>query len=152
MKYNVTVLWKRASSEIFTDNKYSRLHTCLFDGGTELKMSASPQVVPLPMSDESAADPEEIFVASISSCHMLFFLSIAARNKFTIEKYEDKAEGLVSKNEEGKLSVTSVTLKPVITFSGDQPTHEQIASFHEMSHEQCYIANSVKTVINVIQE
>lgn len=152
MKYNVTILWEKGSSETFTDNKYSRVHTCKFDGDIDLRMSASPQVVPLPMSEESAADPEEIFVAAISSCHMLFFLSIAAANKFTVEKYEDNAEGQVSKNEEGKLSVTSVTLKPTVTFLGNLPGREQVAKFHEMSHDRCYIANSVKTKIEVIQQ
>ncbi|MBA3647889.1 MAG: OsmC family protein [Chitinophagales bacterium] len=151
MTYTIKVLWEKKSHELFTDNKYSRAHYWFFDGGVEISASASPQVVPLPMADESAVDPEEAFVASLSSCHMLFFLSIAAANKFTVEKYEDFAEGIMSKNEDGKLAMTVINLKPEVTFSGEPiPTAEQISKFHKLAHDKCYIANSVRSVINII--
>jgi organic hydroperoxide reductase OsmC/OhrA len=102
------------------------------------------------MSDEKFIDPEEAFVASISSCHMLFFLSIAAKKKFVIEYYEDNAEGIMGENEEGKLAMLSVTLNPNINFSEiNAPSRETIDAIHEEAHESCFIANSVKTVIHV---
>ena len=95
MSYNVTVRWKKDPRELFTDNKYSRAHTWVFDGGIELAASSSPHVVPLPHSREDAVDPEEAFVASISSCHMLWLLSLAAAKQFLILSYEDTAEGIL---------------------------------------------------------
>ncbi len=152
MKYNVRVFWEKSAAEIFTDNKYNRVHKWRFDGGAEVMASASPQVVPLPMSDERGVDPEEAFVAALSSCHMLFFLSIAAANKYCIERYEDNAEGVMSKNEHGQMAMTVVTLKPAIIFSGSNiPSFDEIAAVHEQAHEKCYIANSVKTEIKIIQ-
>jgi organic hydroperoxide reductase OsmC/OhrA len=152
MKYNVSVFWEKRPDEHFTDNKYSRVHKWTFDGGAELLISASPQVVPLPMSDASAADPEEAFVAALSSCHMLFFLSIAATNNYIIETYEDNAEGVMSKNENGKMAMTVITLKPKITFSGTSiPSYEQITNLHKQAHKECYLANSVKSEVNIIQ-
>lgn len=150
MKYSITMLWEKRSDQRFTDNKYSRAHICKFDGGVQLPMSASPQVVPLPFSDETAVDPEEAFVASVSSCHMLFFLSIAAANNFVIEKYEDNAEGIMSKNDEDKMVMTIINLKPGIIFSGKAPSKSEIENFHEMAHDKCFIANSIKTEIKII--
>jgi len=151
MSYNVRIFWKKDSSAAFVDNKYSRGHTWIFDGGIELAASSSPHVVPLPMSKESAVDPEEAFVASLSSCHMLWFLSIAAAKKFVVESYEDHAEGILAKNEEGKLAMTEVTLKPKVSFSGKTiPTPAQVDELHHSAHEKCFIASSVKTKINII--
>ena len=152
MKYTVKVFWEKKQEELFSDNKYSRAHKWIFDGGVELPASSSPHIVPIPLSDETAVDPEEAFVASLSSCHMLFFLSIAAANKYIIESYEDEAEGIMAKNEAGKMAMTVVNLKPKIIFSGtNMPTQEQIAKMHESAHEKCFIANSVKSEINIIQ-
>lgn len=152
MPYTATIFWKRAASERFIDNKYSRAHTWIFDGGIELSASSSPHVVPLPLSKEAAVDPEEAFVASLSSCHMLWFLSLAAAKQFIVEHYEDHAEGTLSKNEEGKLALTEVVLKPKIIFSGNTlPTSQQLDELHHQAHEKCYIANSVKTKISIIQ-
>jgi organic hydroperoxide reductase OsmC/OhrA len=106
--------------------------------------------VPLPLSREDAVDPEEAFVAAISSCHMLTFLSIAAKKRFVVDSYEDKALGIMTKNENGKLFVSKVTLDPAIEFSGDKvPTPEQIADMHHLAHKECFIANSVLTEIVV---
>jgi organic hydroperoxide reductase OsmC/OhrA len=150
MAYTVTVFWKRKSDEPFLDNKYSRSHTWTFDGGIQVAGSSSPHVVPLPMSNESAVDPEEAFVASLSSCHMLWFLSLAVENSYVVESYEDSAEGILGKNEEGKLAMTRVTLNPKITFGGEpRPSREQIDELHHLAHEKCFIANSVKTTITI---
>ncbi len=151
MPYNVRIFWKKGSSEAFVDNKYSRAHTWIFDGGFELVASSSPHVVPLPMSKESAVDPEEAFVAALSSCHMLWFLSIAAGKKFVVESYEDHAEGILAKNDEGKLAMTEVTLRPKINFSGKTiPSRAQVDELHHLAHEKCFIASSVRTKINIV--
>ena len=152
MRYTASIFWKKKETETFTDNKYSRGHTWVFDGGVELPASASPQVVPLPMSDESAVDPEEAFVAAIASCHMLFFLSIAASSNYIIETYDDQAEGIMSKNEHGQMVMGDIILKPKIVFSGTTiPTAEQIAELHNSAHHKCYLANSIKSTIKIIQ-
>jgi len=152
MPYNVRILWKKNSDETFLDNRYSRSHTWTFDGGVELAASASPHVVPSPMSNESAVDPEEAFVASLSSCHMLWFLSLAVKKNIVVESYEDNAEGVMGKNEEGRLAMTRVTLNPKITFGDNQtPSRDQIDELHHSAHESCFIANSVKTKITIVQ-
>lgn len=147
-EYYVKINWMRAENEIFIDNKYSRGHSWIFDGGLTVNASSSPHVVPLPYSIETYVDPEEAFVASLSSCHMLFFLSIAAKRKFIIDEYVDNAVGIMEKDGNGKISMTKVILRPKVTFSGEnQPTHEQLENLHHKSHEQCFIANSVKTEV-----
>jgi organic hydroperoxide reductase OsmC/OhrA len=144
-----TACWEN-SQEIFTDNKYSREHTWKFDGGVEIAASASPHVVPAPYSNASCVDPEEAFVASLSSCHMLWFLSIAAKRKFVVESYIDKAIGTMDKAEDGKLAMTAVQLCPKVIFIGDAlPTAEQIEKMHDEAHHSCFLANSVKTHIIV---
>jgi len=140
------VLWRRGDQP-FTDNKYSRGHIWRFDEGVEVPASSSPFVVPN-YSVTAAVDPEEAFVASLSSCHMLFFLSFAARAGFRIDAYEDAATGEMAKNEAGKLYVAKVTLHPTIVFSGDKsPSEAEIAALHHKSHEECFIANSVLTEV-----
>ncbi|MBA1158320.1 OsmC family protein [Microvirga mediterraneensis] len=149
-EYKATIRWTRGEDEIFSDNRYSRGHSWIFDGGIEVPGSASPSVVPLPLSREDAVDPEEAFVAAISSCHMLTFLSIAAKKRFVVDRYEDEALGVMTKNENGKLFVSKVTLDPTIEFSGEKvPTPEQIADMHHLAHKECFIANSVLTEIVV---
>jgi organic hydroperoxide reductase OsmC/OhrA len=143
--YTAEVLWLRGEQP-FLDNRYSRRHALRFDGGVEVPGSSSPHVVPVPMSDAAAVDPEEAFVASLSSCHMLWFLAIAAKRKFRVDRYFDAATGVMEKDAQGKLAMTVVTLKPQVTFSGEhQPTREQIDTMHDEAHEECFIANSVKT-------
>ncbi len=146
--YYATVVWKRGK-EIFIDNKYSRAHQWLFSSGTNIAASSSPHIVPQPYSVNENIDPEEAFVASLSSCHMLFFLSIAARKKWVIDSYEDRASGILEKNEEGKLAMTKVVLDPDIRYSGDTPSKEQEAEIHHLAHEVCFIANSVKTIVEI---
>lgn len=144
--YRATVLWRRGDQS-FADNKYSRGHVWRFDEGVEVPASSSPLVVPN-QSIAAAVDPEEAFVASLSSCHMLFFLSFAARAGFQIDSYEDAATGETGKNAAGKLYVAKVALNPNIVFSGDKrPSEADIASLHHKSHEECFIANSVLTEV-----
>jgi organic hydroperoxide reductase OsmC/OhrA len=148
-EYGATVRWTRGDA-VFSDSRYSRGHTWSFDGAVEVPASSSPTVVPLPLSQENAVDPEEAFVAAISSCHMLTFLSIAAKKRFVIDSYEDRALGVMTKNDKGKLFVSTVTLDPRIVFCGEkQPTPEQIADMHHLAHQECFIANSVRTEIVV---
>ncbi|HTK98639.1 MAG TPA: OsmC family protein [Pseudomonadales bacterium] len=145
--YSAEVSWSRGEQK-FVDNRYSRKHSMKFDGGTEVPGSSSPHVVPLPYSDATAVDPEEAFVASISSCHMLFFLSIAAARKFRVDRYRDNAIGVMGKNASGKMVISTVTLKPEATFSGDSlPTHADIDAMHHEAHDECFIANSVRTEV-----
>ena len=147
-EYFAKVRWLRGKDEAYIDNQYSRGHEWLFDGGITVPASSSPHVVPLPYSIEANVDPEEAFVASLSSCHMLFFLSIAARNKFVVDEYTDDATGVMEKDGEGRLAMTRVTLRPVIKFSGEkQPDISKLEKMHHQSHEQCFIANSVKTEV-----
>src|SRR5438445_8249167 len=123
-QYTAEILWQRGEQD-FLGNRYSRKHLLRFDGGVEVPGSSSPHVVPLPMSDATAVDPEEAFVASLSSCHMLWFLSTAAKHKFCVDRYFDAAVGTMAKNAEGRMAITVVTLRPQVTFSGErQPTRE----------------------------
>jgi organic hydroperoxide reductase OsmC/OhrA len=144
--YTATVFWQRREGEAFTDNRYSREHRLRFDGGVELAGSSSPSVVPLPYSSEAAVDPEEMFVASLSACHMLWFLSLAAKAGVVVDAYEDNATGVMTKNADGKLWVSSVTLKPRVACNASEVV---LASLHHRAHEECFIANSVKTVVTV---
>jgi organic hydroperoxide reductase OsmC/OhrA len=145
--YSSEIVWKRGP-QAFTDNKYSRKHVWRFDGGTEVSASSSPHVVPLPYSVANAVDPEEAFVASLSSCHMLWFLSIAAKRGFIVDEYRDEASGEMKKNDAGKLAMTEVVLRPEVKFSGSRlPDASQIHAMHHQAHEECFIANSVKTEV-----
>jgi len=147
-EYRAQIVWERAPDEDFPSNRYSRRHEMRFDGGAVVAGSSSPHSVPLPMSDASAVDPEEAFVASLSSCHMLWFLAIAAKRKYCVDRYFDAAVGVMEKNAQGKVAVTRVTLRPEVTFSGDkQPTRADIEHLHHTAHDECYIANSVKTEV-----
>jgi organic hydroperoxide reductase OsmC/OhrA len=145
--YTAQVVWQRGGQE-FTGNRYSRRHRIRFDGGAELLGSSSPHVVPEPQSDPAGVDPEEAFVASLSSCHMLWFLSLAARQGFCVDSYTDNAQGQMARNAAGKMAMTQVTLRPEVVFSGDKrPTREQIGELHHRAHEECFIANSVTTEV-----
>jgi organic hydroperoxide reductase OsmC/OhrA len=146
-EYTAIVRWQRGS-ESFSDDKYSRAHVWEFDGGTTVAASASPHIVPLPMSVAEYVDPEEAFVASISSCHMLFFLSIAAHHGFVIDDYVDNASGVMEKRADGKTAMTRVVLRPRASYSGAaMPGSEEVEKMHHKAHELCFIANSVRTEI-----
>jgi organic hydroperoxide reductase OsmC/OhrA len=144
-EHKITLTWKRGDVP-FEYQKYPRNHTWKFDGGHEITASAAPAY----LGDPKQVDPEEAFVASLSSCHMLTFLAVAAKKKFVLDEYVDEAVGLMEKNAEGKLAITRVTLKQKLKFSGDkQPTSQEIEEMNHAAHEQCFIANSVKTEIMV---
>ena len=146
MQCVATISWQRDGAA-FTDNRYSRAHEWRFDGGAVVKASSSPHVVRVPMSDASAVDPEEAFVASLSSCHMLWFLSLSASQGWVVDAYRDEAVGTMAKNEHGKLAMTLVILRPHVTFDGRQPSAEELHELHHRAHEECFIASSVKTEV-----
>lgn len=147
--YTATIRWAR-NDEPFIDNRYSRAHTLTFDGGAVVRASASPHVVRPPYSDPAGVDPEEMFVASLSSCHMLWFLNLAASQGFTVDNYVDQAEGVMAKNAEGRLAMTQVTLHPLVTYSSAKlPGRDESDALHHAAHAECFIANSVKTEVLV---
>jgi organic hydroperoxide reductase OsmC/OhrA len=144
-EYQATIEWKRDGAP-FLDNRYSRGHRWCFDGGVEVPASSSPDILPVPLSVAAAVDPEEAFVASLSSCHMLWFLSLAAKRGFVVDRYRDAATGVMAKNAEGKMAMTQVTLRPDVDFGGERrPTADAANALHHEAHALCFIANSVKT-------
>lgn len=144
-KYLASIHWQ-CDDTSFLDNRYSRAHVWRFDGGTEVPASSSPHVVPLPMSNAAAVDPEEAFVASLSSCHMLWFLSLALEAGLCVDRYDDHAEGVMARNAAGKIAMTKVTLRPKVAFGGaGQPSREALEALHHRAHEVCFIASSVLT-------
>jgi organic hydroperoxide reductase OsmC/OhrA len=148
--YMATIRWKRSGGGDFAKGRYSRAHEWAFDGGAVVPASASPDNVPPGTADEAGVDPEEAFIAAISSCHMLFFIDYARRDGFVVDSYVDEAVGVMEKNHSGKIAVTKVTLRPNICFSGDdQPGAEEIADLHHRAHEDCFIASSITTKVTV---
>ena len=148
-EYTATVRWERGGGS-FADNRYSREHVWLFDGGTQVPASPAAANVPPGCARADAVDPEEAFVAAISSCHMLFFLAFAGKRGFVPDSYEDNALGVMTKNERGKLFVSRVTLDPKIAWSGEnRPSAEEVAAMHHRAHEECFLANSVRTEVVV---
>ena len=146
--YSAQLIWQRGPDEPFTDNRYSRRHLLRFDGGAEVAASSAPSSVRPPFSDPSAVDPEEMFIASLSSCHMLWFLSLAAKAGFAVERYSDDAVGTLAHDVRGRQSMTVVTLRPRVAFNGArQPSAAEHAALHHRAHEECYIANSVLTEV-----
>lgn len=152
-EYVATVRWQRGEQE-FIDDKYSRGHQWEFDGGATVPASASPGIVPLPLSVAENVDPEEAFVASLSSCHMLFFLSLAVKRGFIVDNYVDAAVGYLGKSKDGKTKMTRVVLRPDTAWSGEKmPSAQQIEKLHHRAHDLCFIANSVTSeiVIEIVE-
>ena len=150
MKYSARIIWQKSPSEHFLDNKYSRAHNWYFDGGAQVMASSSPAIVPEPMSNPAAVDPEEALIASLSSCHMLFFLAIAATKRITVESYEDKAEGIMSKMADGRTAMTEVSLRPLVRFAESvRITSDEHSHLHHLAHKQCFIAHSVIAKIQI---
>ncbi|MCA9406667.1 MAG: OsmC family protein [Candidatus Omnitrophica bacterium] len=144
-EHKVIVRWKR-TSEDFNYETYSRDHEVEFEGGIKINASAAPSF----KGNAAYVDPEEAFVGALSSCHMLTFLAVAAYKKIIIDQYDDQAVGYLEKNAEGKMVVKRVELNPVVKFSGNEvPDQEAIKLLHEKAHQQCFIANSVKTEVTV---
>jgi organic hydroperoxide reductase OsmC/OhrA len=148
-EHTARIDWQHTEGE-FLKGRFSRKHTWTFDGGLSVPASASPQVVPAPLADPSGIDPEEAFVASLASCHMLTFLFLAYRGEFAVSSYTDDAVGFVEKNAEGTPWVSRVVLNPKVEFSGDsQPDDAELQELHESAHRQCFISNSVRTEVTV---
>lgn len=149
-QHSAQVLWQRRNGEHFVDQQYSRAHTWLFDGGASVAASSSPDVVPPPCSVGANVDPEEAFVAAVASCHMLWFLGLAAKRRLVVDSYRDRALGLMRKDAQDRLAITDIILRPDIVFGGDDiPDEGAIRALHESAHRQCFIANSVKAAIRV---
>ena len=147
--YTATIRWKREGEGDFTKGQYSRAHQWAFDGGAVVAASPSPHIVPAPWNDPAGVDPEEAFVASLSSCHMLFFLDFARRDGLVVDSYVDEAEGVMEKNTAGKIAITRVTLRPRLTWGDKAPDEAALADLHHRAHEACFIANSVTTEVTV---
>lgn len=146
--YNATVHWQRLAGEPFSDNRYHRRHDWRFDGGAVVPGSSAPSSVPLPFSDPAAVDPEEAFVASLASCHLLWFLHLAGKAGWVVDDYRDDAVGTMARDDRGRVAVTRVVLRPRVRFGGGRvPSAEQHAALHEEAHAQCYIANSVRSEV-----
>ncbi len=143
-EHRATVAWRRDSDD-FSYEGYTRDHTWTFEGGTSVPASAAPAY----LGSAARVDPEEAFVAALSSCHMLTFLAIAAKKRLVVDAYRDAAVGFMEKNEAGQLAVTRVVLRPEIAFSGEAPDGDALARLHHLAHEQCFIANSVRTEVTV---
>jgi len=146
-----TVTWQRGDDD-FRRGRYSRRHRWRFDGGAEVAASASPHVVPAPWSDPAGVDPEEAYVAALSSCHMLWFLSLAAAQGFVVDSYEDAAVGHMRETAPQRVIIAQVVLRPRIAFDPAHPaTPQQVEALHHAAHERCFLANSVKTEIRIEQ-
>lgn len=148
--YTAKIIWKSDSPDMFTKNRYTRGHEWRFDGGVNVPASSSPHSVRVPYSLEAAVDPEEALVASAASCHMLMLLWLAAKRGFRIDGYEDNAEGVMEQMPDGRQWISRITLRPAIEWAGEKiPTHSEIDELHHAAHEQCYIANSLRSEVVV---
>ena len=145
--HTATIRWATSPGEEFGKGQYSRAHEWVFDGGAVVRASASPTIVPAPWSDAEAVDPEEAFVASLASCHMLFFLDFARRAGLVVTEYEDAADAVMAKGEDGKVRITKVTLRPRVGFAGEAPDAGALDALHHAAHEACFIANSVTCAV-----
>jgi organic hydroperoxide reductase OsmC/OhrA len=147
--YRATVTWRRDPDSDFAKGRYSRGHVWRFDGGVEVRAAASPQVVPKAFTPADAVDPEEAFIASLSSCHMLTFLDLARRAGFVVDSYEDAAEGVMEKNAAGRMWVSKVTLRPRIGWASNAPSAAELDRLHHDAHDLCFIANSVTSDVRI---
>ena len=145
--HHATVNWHRRDAT-FTDSRYSRAHAWEFDGGLRVPAAASPLVVPVAYTDPAAVDPEEAFVASVASCHMLWFLALAAKRGFVVDSYTDEATGTMGRNDEGRQALLEILLRPDVRFQdGAAPTADELHALHHAAHETCFIANSIRTAV-----
>lgn len=148
--HRATILWTLKEGEDFTAGRYSRGHSVVFEGGHEVPGTASRHVVGNKWAVPGSVDPEEMLTASISTCHMLTFLHVAREAGFTVTRYRDAAEGVMGMTPEGRPAVTRVTLRPEIAWRGAGPDAAQLDQLHHRAHEDCFIANSVKTEVVVV--
>ena len=143
-EYKATIEWRRQSAD-FDYKTYNRTHFLSFEGGIRVPATAAPANIPPSAAGAPGVDPEQAFVASLSSCHMLWFLHLASRAKFVVDRYVDEASGVLEKNATGDMAMTRVTLRPEVSYAGRKPNPEEHAKLHEDAHHKCFIANSVKT-------
>jgi len=146
-KHGARISWRADGG--FRSGDYSRAHDWSFDGGQQVRASSSPSVVPEPRSDPFGVDPEEALVASVSSCHMLWFLSLAQGQGFDVASYDDDAAGEMGRIGAGRFALTRIVLRPAIVFAGRAPSEDELAALHHEAHERCFIANSLKTEVAV---
>ena len=147
--HGATVEWTRGE-QIFVDKRYSRAHVWRFDGGAVVPGSSSPSGVPVPMSDPAGVDPEEAMIASLSSCHMLWFLAFAANAGLVVDTYVDEASGRMGKNEQGRGYIAEVTLRPCTSFTGRVPSQDELDALHHQAHDHCEMAHSVRATITTV--
>lgn len=148
--HTATIRWKNNQGADFLARRYSREHTLHFDGGTIVPGSPSPLIVPAPWSNPAGVDPEEAFIASVSACHMLWFLHVACDAGFLVESYQDEAAGLMTKNDRGILWISQIILRPQILWGGEKyPSPHEVNHLHHLAHDQCFIASSIKTEVRV---
>lgn len=147
-EHKARVEWKLQGP--FEYKSYSRAHTIEFEGGIRVPGNAAAGNIPATVPAAPGADPEQQFVASLSTCHMLWFLHLASRAKLTVTRYVDEASGVLEKNAQGVAMMTKVTLRPAVSFSGTPPTAEEHERLHHKAHEECFIANSVKSTVECL--
>jgi organic hydroperoxide reductase OsmC/OhrA len=147
-EYKATIEWARNSAD-FDYRTYNRTHMLSFEGGIRVPGSAAPGNIPPTAASAPGVDPEQAFVASLSSCHMLWFLHLASQAKLVVDRYVDQASGVLEKDVKGRMAMTRVLLRPVVAFTGKAPSAEEHARLHERAHDKCFIANSVKTEVVV---
>ena len=141
-EHRATVEWKRQGDFVY--ETYSRMHEWRFESGVAVPGRASPSNIPKTAPSAPGIDPEEAFIASLSSCHMLWFIHLALQRKFVVDRYVDEAVGVLDKN-----WMSQVTLRPIVSFSGKAPSDDEHRALHHKAHEKCFIANSVKTEVRV---
>ncbi len=150
MKIKAQIKWSKNKEDNFLEGNYSRVHQWVVNTNQIINISSSPDIVPVPMSDASLIDPEEALLASISSCHMLFFLSFCAKKKYIVNQYYDNPIAHLGKNKKGKMSILTAELNPVVKFEGLRiPTSKDIQKIHQLAHANCFIANSLRTEIRI---
>ncbi|MGH8674562.1 MAG: OsmC family protein [Burkholderiales bacterium] len=147
-EHRATIDWRLETAE-FTYESYSRSHALTFDDGVRVPGAAAPANIPASAAGAPGVDPEQAFVAALSSCHMLWFLRLACNRKLKVARYHDEAVGVLEKRADGREAITRVTLRPVVSFGGSAPTPEQHAQLHEKAHERCFIANSVNSEVHI---
>lgn len=147
-EHTALVEWVRGD-QAFADNRYSRAHDWTFDGGAVVRGSSAPTSVAVPMSDPTAVDPEEALVAAVSSCHMLFFLALAGKAGFVVDRYRDAASGSLARDDRGRMSMTEIVLRPAVTWSGPAPDAAKLSDLRDQSHRLCYVANSIRGEVRV---
>ena len=141
--HDAVIEWSMGEGD-FVAGRYSRAHTLSFDGGAVVSASASPSVVRTPWSDPAGVDPEEMLVAAISSCHMLWFLDVAHHAGFAVAHYRDEAQGVMGKDAEGRVYMARTIVRPAVQFTGAGPDAATLKALHHKAHAQCFIANSVR--------